>query len=445
MVRKLHAMFYGMFALVFLALSADPARAITILRDPDIEHALQRLARPILEQAGLPANRIKILVVQDPKLNAFVVDTKHILLHSGLILKVESAAELQAVIAHEAAHIANGHITRRLSNKRRAGGVAGLGLLLAIAVSASTNNSEAAAGVALGTINSAQRVFLGHTRAEESSADQAAMRYMASAGIDPEAMSTVLNYFRGQEALSVGRQDPYVRSHPLTRDRIRAVKGYVAAYKNRAKPNPDADYWFARAKGKLGAFLQAHTFTLRKVKKNDNSDIAVMRRAVAYHKGLKTKKALAEINKLVGARPNDPFVHELRGQILLESRNYAAAANAYGKAVSLAPRNGLIQAGYGRALLAINTKDSNTRALKALVSARTRDGVNPRLLRDLATAYARAGQNGLASATTAERYALIGDLKNAAIHAKRAVGLLPQGSPGWNRAQDVLNAAEKAG
>ena len=88
---------------------------------------------------------------------------------------------------------------------------------------------------------------------------------------------------------------------------------------------------------------------------------------------------MAQINKLVSARPNDPFVHELRGQILLESRQYQAAVNAYGKAAALAPRNALIAAGYGRALLAVNTSSSNARALKVLIGSRGRDALNPRL------------------------------------------------------------------
>jgi len=424
-----------------VVLAAHPLRAVTIIRDADIEHALRQLALPLIKTAGLSPS-IRVLVVRDSKLNAFVLDTKSVFIHSGLILKAKTAAELQAVIAHELAHIANGHITRRLANARRASSGALIGLLIAAAVGAGTGNAEAAAGLAAGTGNTAGRLFLAHTRAEEASADQAALRYLALNKIDPTAMSDVLAYFSGQELLSGARQDPYVRSHPLTRDRIRAVKGYAAAYKGAAQPNPQADYWFARAKGKLGAFLQNSSFTLRKVGRSDTSDIAVMRRAVAYHRQPNQQKAIAEIGKLAAMRPNDPFVHELRGQILLETRNYAAAVQAYGRAVNLAPRNALILAGYGRALLQLNTRDGTARALKALIDARSRDGRDPKMMRDLATAYARTGQNGLASLITAERYALVGNLKTAGVHAKRASCLLPRGSPGWNRAQDVLSAAE---
>lgn len=433
------------FVFSIVMITAVPARAVTILRDPDIEYGLRQLAAPLITAAGLSPSRINILVVQDSSLNAFVVDTKTIFLHSGLILKLKTPEELQAVLAHELAHIANGHITRRQANQRTAGGAARFGLLLAAIVGAATENPSAAAGIAAGTASSATRVFLGHTRAEEASADQSALRYMSRAGIDPTAMSRVLDLFRGQELLNAVRQDPYIRSHPLNRDRIRAVAGYAAAYKTVVKNDPNAAYWFSRVKGKLGAFLQAPGFTQRKLRGKDMTDVNLMRRAVAHHRGSDSKKALADINSLTAKRPKDPFYLELKGQILLESRQYAAAETAYARAVQLAPQNALILAGHGRSLLALNSGSSNARALKVLVKARSRDARDPRLMRDLATAYARAGQRGNASLVTAERYALVGDFKSAAIHAKRAADLLPNGSPGWNRAQDVLTAAKTSG
>jgi len=239
------------FAFVSLAV-VTPARAITVLRDPDIENALKQLSLPLIRAAGLGGERINLIVLRDSSLNAFVFDAGHVLIHSGLILRMESASELQAVVAHELAHIVNGHIPRRLSNLRAAGGATQLGMLMALAIGAATGNADAAAGVAVGSISSAERVFLRHTRAEEASADQSALRYLSQAGVDPGAMATLLLRFRGQEVLSAIRQDPYVRSHPLTQDRIRAVKGYAAAYGGTPRDPTEADRWFARARATAG-------------------------------------------------------------------------------------------------------------------------------------------------------------------------------------------------
>ena len=423
---------------------ATAAQAQSLIRDAEIEYALRRLAQPVLHAAGLNPRRVKILVIKDSSLNAFVIDSQHMFIHSGLILKLKSAQELQAVIAHEAAHMANGHISRRLINMRSAKTAAGLGVLLAAVAGAASGNTQAAGGIAVGTMSSAQRVFMSHTRSEESSADQSGARYMARAGVDPAAMVKVLDIFRGQEALAVSRRDPYTLTHPLTRDRLRAVKGYAAAYAPQGAPDPKSEYWYARARGKLGAFIRNPKWGLREAKKTGFSDVALMMQAVSYHRTPNLKKALKAVNALISARPKDAYAYELKGQILLESRQSKAAAAAYAKAVALAPSEALILAGYGRALLAQNTGASLKKALLVLEKARARDPQDARMMRDLAMVYAKSGNNGMASLATAERYAIQGRLKDAGLHATRAVGLLPRGSVGWNRAQDVIRAAKAA-
>lgn len=432
----------GVGVMACLAMT-QPARAQTLLRDAEIENALRELAAPMAGAAGLNLSQLRFFVVADSTLNAFVADSRTIVINSGLLLKLGDATELQAVLGHEMAHIANGHITRRMSNQRGANTIAGLGAVLAAAVAVS-GNGQAAVGLMAGSASAAQRAFFVHTRAEEASADQSGVRYLARAGIDPEGMVRVMELFAGQEALSPGRQDPYVLTHPLSRDRVRAMKGFAAGYASQTKADPTADYWFQRAKGKLGAFLQNSSYTLRRVGKTDQSDTALMQRAVAYHMKPDAKNALKEIDRLLQKRPNDAYVHELRGQILLESRNFAAAVNAYAKAVQLAPKESLILSGYGRALLALDTSDGNRKALAALEKARARDPFDPRMLRDLAVAYAKAGNRGMASVATAERYAIIGDFRTAATHAERAMGLLPNGSTGARRAADIITAAKQA-
>ncbi|WP_071675381.1 M48 family metalloprotease [Nioella nitratireducens] len=427
--------------LVVLVLCLLPgiARAQSIIRDAEIEHGLSELATPVLRAAGLPA-AVQIIVVDDGSLNAFVVDPTHIFIHSGLLMRLDRPEQVQAIIAHEAAHIANGHFARRAANVGTASTAARLGILLGVAAGVASGDARAAVGVAAGAASSAQRVFFAHTRAEEASADAAAIRYMISAGADPAAMLEVLDIFRGQEALSAGRQDPYLLTHPLTRDRVRSVQALVAGHEG-GRGDDTSMYWFQRMTGKLTAFLRAPSWTLRRVG-NDSTEIAHLRRAIAYMRQPNDERALAEVNALVQMRPADPYYQELRGQILYEARRYGNAISAYAQAVELAPRQPLILAGYGRALLTRDTASGNRQALEVLNRARARDPFNPRLLRDLALAHARLGQNGLASVATAERYALQNRFEDARIHATRASGLLPQGSSGWLRAQDVLSVAQ---
>ena len=428
--------------LVLILVSASGAFARGLLRDADIEHALGQLSAPILRAAGLNPARVKVLIVNESSLNAFVVNSRAIFIHYGLVLKADTPEMLQAVIAHEAAHIANGHISRRVGNMRSAQTLAGLGMALAVAAAASSGNSSAAGGVAIGVSSSVLRGFLKHTRAEEAAADQAAAQYMRAAGISPVGLLEVHRLFRGQEALSESRQDPYMRSHPLTRDRIRAAEAFVAAYGNSAAPNDAAKYWFARAKGKLSAFTRGTKWTMRRINDEQYRDVRLMREAVALHRSGNARKALQAIDAAIQTRGGqDAYYYDLKGQFLFENRRFSEALQAYARAASLAPREAQILGGLGRAQLATNQFQA---AVDTLEKARARDLGDSRILRDLGQAYARLGQNGQASLATAERYALQGRLDDAKIHAQRAMGLLPRGSVGWRRAEDVFVAAENA-
>ncbi|MBT8156135.1 M48 family metalloprotease [Epibacterium ulvae] len=427
------------FGFVMWVATAVHAQSIGLLRDADIEHGLTQLAAPVLSAAGLNPKRVRILVVNQSTLNAFVIDQRTIFIHYGLILKVKSPEMLQAVIAHEASHITNGHLARRLENLRSARSAAGLGAALAL-LAAAAGGGEAAAGIALGTRSSAERNFLSHTRAEESAADRTAATILYQAGIPVQGMVDVHQLFAGQEVLSAANQDPYTRSHPLSRDRIRAAKAFVASYGDRGAYDPQATYWLDRVQGKLSAFLRAPKWTMRRAASDPFEDVKHMREAVAYHRTNKLDKALASIDRALRLRPQDGFYHELRGQFLMENRRWSQALATYNRAVQYVPRDPLILASLGRAQLASGQPSA---ALKTLERARSIDFRNNALLRDMAQAYAKTGQNGMASLVTAERYALRGRLSDAGVHAKRASGLLPNGSAAWRRAQDVLIAAER--
>ena len=142
----MHVLRLLMICALFCVTMALPARALTLLRDPDIEYALKQLATPVLKAAGLSPSRIDILIIDDRRLNAFVVDANAIFIHSGLMLKMDNAAMLQSVIAHEAAHIANGHLVRRPVAARNARTAAGLGAVLAAAAAVAAGGGRGRRG-----------------------------------------------------------------------------------------------------------------------------------------------------------------------------------------------------------------------------------------------------------------------------------------------------------
>lgn len=452
--RRLRAMALGLgLCLVLGGWAPGPAAAAGLIRDAEIEQVLRSLAQPLARAAGVSGARLRVLLINDPRPNAFVVDGQTILIHAGLMARLETAPQMQAVLAHELAHIANGHLARRAANQRGARSTAAMGLALSAAVAA-TGNAQAGAGLALGTSSSARRAFLAHTRAEEAAADETGLHILADAGADPGAMEEVLSLFAGQEALSSGRQDPYVRTHPLSADRLRAVRAGAAALPaGRADGAAEATAQaYARARLKLAAFLDPPRHTLARLE-GDASPQARMARAVALHRQPDRAAARAEIAALVQDFPQDAFLHELAGQIALESGDVEAAIAYHGQAVVLAegqkrqplPRaQGALRAGLGLALLARGTPEDLEAARTALEAARLSDPFDPRALRGLAMAHARLGAPALAALATAERYALLGRFEDARINANRALGLLRPGSPAARRAEDVLDTAKAA-
>ena len=118
--------------LTIAALLPQFATAQGLIRDTEIEHTLNRIARPLLQKAGLPEST-EIFIVNSPALNAFVAPGNDIFLNYGLIKKLPTVEMLQAVMAHEIGHITGGHIIQRSLQIASTRTAAGVGILLSLA------------------------------------------------------------------------------------------------------------------------------------------------------------------------------------------------------------------------------------------------------------------------------------------------------------------------
>lgn len=436
--------FAALLALVATAAAAAPAAAYTLIRDAEIEATIARLAEPIFSAAGISPDSIKILILLDDNLNAFVFGGRTMVLHTGLLRQLEEPRALIGVIAHETGHITGGHIARRTLAAERLTGPAMIAMALGAAAAAATGNAQAGAAVALGGSEMIRRSLLAYSRAEEAAADQAGLSYMERAGIDPEGMVDVLRLFRGQEVFQARGVDPYALTHPLSRERVALLERRVAESPVRGRPmNPDLAYRFERMKAKIDGFVLSPEQVMRDTARADDpdSEFNLLRRAIAHHRRAETDKALGLLDRIMQKRRDDAYYLALRGQFLFEGARPAEAVTALRRARALAPREPLIAGNLGRALLATGEPAAEAEALKVLSEAARADSADPAMLRDLSVAHARAGQDGLAALAAAERLALLGQFQDAGRLANRAMGLLPRGSPGWQRADDLLALA----
>ena len=432
-----------LIAALVAAVFAHPAAALSLIRDAEIERTLSRISGPLFRAAAVNPATVDIYIVDDPEPNAFVAGGRGIFIHTGLLTELDGIDELRAVLAHELGHITGGHLTRRDQMLQGARGIAMIGM---IGAAAATLGGAPGAGIAIASSSSqaALRTALAHGRAEEAAADQAALRYLSAAGSDPAALLGVLDHFRGQEMLSYGRVDPYAQSHPLWSERIALLEERVAALPPGDPPPAEDVYWHGRMVAKLGAFLDSPAQTLRRHPESDRSETAMLARAIAWNRRPDPGRAAASLATLLAARPDDPYYLELRGQFLLESGRAAPAAQAYRQAIALAPGEALILGGLGRALLNVDAPDATREARDVLARSADLDPANAAVLRDLALAEARLGNEGAAALATAERFTLAGEFRDAHRHAERAAALLPRGAPGWRRAEDIVTLSRRA-
>ncbi|MHA1113774.1 MAG: M48 family metalloprotease [Alphaproteobacteria bacterium] len=430
--------------LVLLAPAGDVrADRIQLIRDAEIENTIGRFAAPLFRVAGYAPGTVRVHIVRSGELNAFVAGGANIFITTELLMRAETSDQVIGVIAHELGHIAGGHLSRTREKLRQASTQTILALILGAAAAVATGDSRAVSVLASGGQQIALRDFLSYSRAQEAAADLAALGFLDRAAISGRGLLEFMEILGEQELLTAARQDPYVRTHPLSRERVAVIARHVAKspYSDR-KPSAALVEAHARMRAKLFGFLNPPARTLERYK-TDDSIAARIARAVALHRRLAPDKALAIIDGLIADEPENAYFSELKGQVLFESARADDAVTAYADAARLAPDAPLIAIGYAQTLLETRDPERLEESIRRLNDALQVERDNAFAWRLLATAQGRAGRMGMTALALGEEALLRGRRDTAKGQATRALGLLPKGSPAWLRADDILNAVKK--
>lgn len=432
------------FTLVVLMMAlptvSTPAFAQTILRDAESEWFIRKISTPIFEAAGLSPSAVEIYLIYDNSINAFAF-YQNMALHSGLIQKADNLNQVVGVIAHETGHIAGGHSARIQEGAKRSLGIMLASVLLGIAAAAA-GSGDAAAGIILGGQSMAQRAFLSYSRVQEATADQAAVTYLEATETSGRGLMEFFDKLRDQELLAHIRQDPYVRTHPVSGDRLLRLRDRITNSQYYNKPSAPEDlYWFNRIRAKLDGYVNDPYITFRDYPVSDTREFARYARVYAYQKDLQFDKALEEANTLLAQRPGDPFYNEIAGQILFERGKISESLPYFEKAFNALPREPLIMTAFGHALVALETDEGNERARKILEQSVFFDPYNDFAWRQLAVIYARLGMENKANLATAEMWLLERRYQGAIRRGQIAMKAFPQGSREWVQAQDVILTA----
>ena len=432
----------SMLLSITLFAGAQAANAQEVLRDSETELFFKDVARPLEVAAKLDPKSVNIVLLNDPEINAFVAGGQVVYINSGLLMAADNANQMQGVIAHELGHVAGGHAIRMGEGVRAATGISILSIVLGVAA-AVAGAGDAAMGIIAAGQQAAEGSFLGFSRAQEATADEAGASYLSKAGVSGKGSLDFFKKLQNQEyRLAIAETDSYGRTHPLSSERITALEQNYKADPAWLKQNdPTLEARFARIKAKLTGYLEPKV-AISKYPESDQSAPAHYARAYAYHRGAYPEKAAQEVKALLIKAPDDPFYLELQGQTLLEGGNPKAAIAPLRAAVARAPDQPMIAVMLGHALIASEDPKNFAEAKAVLKTAVNRDNDNPFAWYQLGVVYDREGDPARASLATAERENLIDHPKLALAAAKSAMAGLKTGSPDYLRAQDIAMVSE---
>jgi predicted Zn-dependent protease len=426
------------------AASAQQGQRLSLIRDAEIENGIRTMVMPIWKAAGLDPNGVEIMIVQDNTLNAFVAGGQRIFINTGLIMRTETPNQLIGVLAHESGHIAGGHLARMQEELRSlttlqileailgAGAMAG-GALSGGSVGKGGPTTGSGSPMAPGSLLS----FLKYTQTQENAADQAAITYLQRTGQSPKGAVEFLRVMQREERLQIGRRDPYLTTHPLTPERITTFEEAVARSPYANTPDtPQFLMMHHRIVAKLMGFI-APTVALSRFAEADRSIPARYARAIALYRTGALGSALLTIDGLIKENPNDPYFHEVRGQMLYENGRAGEAVASYRRAAQLLPSAAVIKIDFARTLLATNNPENDREAVRNLELAVQQESGTFELWRMMAEGYSRLNNPAMTSLARAEMALLRGQRAEAQAHADAASRQLQSGTPAWQRAQDI--------
>jgi predicted Zn-dependent protease len=434
-----------------VTLAGVPARAqngsnagIPMIRDAEIEQLLRDYAAPILKVAGLSNQNIQVVIIGDKQFNAFVMDAHHIFVNAGALMETTAPNQLIGVFAHETGHIVGGHLSKMRQEMANAQTAAIIAMLLGIgAVAAGARSGNADMTNVGGAIISGPQSYIMHSllsyqRGQEEAADRSGVRFLTMTGQSARGMYDTFKRFADETMFSAHNIDPYVQNHPMPQERMDALAELVKTQYWDKKDPPELQFRHDMMRAKLYGFTEKPDVVLRHYPPSDTSVPARYARAISAYRFGDLHSAIAQIDGLIAAAPNNPYYYELKGQALLEGGHPAEAIAPLRRAVQLAPYPALIQISLGQALIATNDKKVADEAISLLRSALAKEPESSDAYLQLAMAYGR--KNDLADADLASAQAAFarGDNKTARELAARAKERFPIGSPGWVRADDIV-------
>ena len=380
----------------------------SFLDDPEVTGYLNNLGYRLA--AASPNNRqeFEFFVVRDNTLTAFALPGGYIGVHTGLILAAQSESELAGVLAHEIAHVTQHHIARLVAQDSRNSILSIAGLALAILAARSNSQVGGAAGAIAqaGAIQSS----LDFTRENEREADRIGLQILSKSGLDPRGMETFFERLAKFNRLYDNNAPVYLRSHPLTTERLADIENRLASVPYKQIPD-SLDFQMVRAKLRatmgrpeeavqwFDAGLKEHKFNSEEAQRYGLTEALLL--AKQYPRA---ERELAQLKKIA---PPHPMIEVLAASLKRAQGQDNAALAIYRAALKSFPFQRALVYGYADTLLATR---QYAQSINFIDDELKRYASDAQLYEYQARGYAGQKKEFLSHRALAEAYAQRGNL-----------------------------------
>ncbi len=393
------------------------------LDDTEVNDYLNGIGRKLVEFSSEPGHRFEFFAINDYNINAFAIPGGYVGVNAGLILTAQSESELASVLSHEIAHVTQHHFARLLDAQQNSGIISIAALALAIL--AARDNSQAAQATLAGSQAYAIQKQLDFTRANEQEADRIGLQLLEKSGFDTYAMPIFLERLQNANRILDGNAPNYLRTHPITSDRIAEVGSRIQGQPHRLIPD-SLDFQLVRAKlnGEKRNPADAVTYFNSALYTQKFGNPVAQRygliRSLLRNKDI--SRATVEMDVLRAQTKDNPMIETLAGQVLRATKNNQAAITFYQDAVQNFPHHRALIYDYVDLLLLKNQAETAVKLLDDKLDSFNNDA---RLYALKARAYLILNKPLEQHQALAYSYYWQGDLRGAAEQlelAKRAGG-----------------------
>ena len=320
--------------------------------DPITQDYAEHLVYRLSEFSQLTDRRLEIILIDDKSVNAFAAPGGIIGINAGLIFHAETEGETASVLAHELAHLSQRHFARRMQRQKDRSLANTLMILGSIALAGATSNPNA---LLVGQQAITQQ-NLSFSRGDEQEADRIGFNNLVKAGFDPKSTSYMFEKLQSLSRLSGSNELEFLRSHPLTKNRIADAQSRAQGFERKEYRN-SLDYELIRNRSVVHFSevpRQAVTIFEKKVKESKSKKERIASKyglALAYSK---TKSHLNALKILREALEEDSENLTLQIGILelhIEAENFFEAEALASSLLSTNPDNYPITMLYNKVLM----------------------------------------------------------------------------------------------